>query len=438
MKVCIHRGTQQIGGTCIELESQGRRIALDVGLPLDADEVEDHASLLPPVRGFREPVDSLLGIVISHPHQDHYGLARFVRSEVPVLIGEAAHRILQAASPFVPNGIVFAEPTFISNETPLELGPFTITPFLVDHSAFDAYALLIEANGKRLFYSGDFRGHGRKARLFEKLVAHPPGAVDALLMEGTTIGSNADAHASVPEAHLVDDFARIMRETTGMCLVWGSAQNIDRMVTIQKAANLTGRQLILDFYTAEILRATGNDAIIGGIVDQARIFLPGWQWQRIKDNHLTKRMDPYWARRIKSEALQEAASKSVLLYRPSMQRELERANCLQGAGLVYSLWNGYLDMEPGRTQMARLKELGISSRRIHTSGHASVGDLQRLAKAINAKTLVPIHSFEPDRYQELFDRVEQKQDGEWWGGVKHLMGENNEYFRHASKKWKGF
>ena len=67
----------------------------------------------------------------------------------------------------------------------MNLGPFTITPYLVDHSAFDAYSLLVEAAGRRLFYSGDFRAHGRKARLFEQLVADPPAA-DVMLMEGTT------------------------------------------------------------------------------------------------------------------------------------------------------------------------------------------------------------------------------------------------------------
>ena len=35
MRVCIHRGTKEIGGTCIELEAQGQRLVLDVGLPLN-------------------------------------------------------------------------------------------------------------------------------------------------------------------------------------------------------------------------------------------------------------------------------------------------------------------------------------------------------------------------------------------------------------------
>ena len=48
MKVCIHRGTHQIGGTCVEIESQGKRIVLDVGLPLDAEPAD---MPLPPVPG---------------------------------------------------------------------------------------------------------------------------------------------------------------------------------------------------------------------------------------------------------------------------------------------------------------------------------------------------------------------------------------------------
>ena len=54
MRIRIHRGTQEIGGTCIEIEAQGKRVALDVGLPLDAPD-EAQESLLPQVRGFREP-----------------------------------------------------------------------------------------------------------------------------------------------------------------------------------------------------------------------------------------------------------------------------------------------------------------------------------------------------------------------------------------------
>lgn len=75
MRVCIHRGTKEIGGSCVEIDSEGKRLVLDVGLPLSADQ-KTAESLLPPVAGFDTPDETLLGVVISHPHQDHYGAPR--------------------------------------------------------------------------------------------------------------------------------------------------------------------------------------------------------------------------------------------------------------------------------------------------------------------------------------------------------------------------
>jgi hypothetical protein len=59
---------------------------------------------------------------------------------------------------------------FLRHRESFALGPFTITPFLNDHSAFDTYSLLIEADGRRLFYSADLQAHGRRAGIVEEFV----------------------------------------------------------------------------------------------------------------------------------------------------------------------------------------------------------------------------------------------------------------------------
>ena len=54
MRLRIHRGTKEIGGTCIEVEAHGKRLALDVGLPLDAPDDEDaQEKLLPAAQRVR-------------------------------------------------------------------------------------------------------------------------------------------------------------------------------------------------------------------------------------------------------------------------------------------------------------------------------------------------------------------------------------------------
>jgi ribonuclease J len=141
---------------------------------------------------------------------------------------------------------------------PLDVGPFRITPFLIDHSAYDSYALEIQSGGKTLFYSGDLRAHGRKAALFERLVSRAPRHVDALLLEGSSIGRLPAGDRFPTEEELEVSLAEFAAQTRGAVLVCASAQNIDRVVTVYRAALRSRRVLVIDLYGAVILAATGN------------------------------------------------------------------------------------------------------------------------------------------------------------------------------------
>jgi ribonuclease J len=90
MRVRIHRGTREIGGTCIELESRGARILLDLGLPLNGD--PDEPALYPDIDGLNGKGD-LLALILSHGHIDHFGLAHLAGADLPVALGAATHRI---------------------------------------------------------------------------------------------------------------------------------------------------------------------------------------------------------------------------------------------------------------------------------------------------------------------------------------------------------
>ena len=411
MKVCIHRGTQEVGGTCIEIESQGKRITLDVGLPLEA---ADSVESLPQVEGFRERCESLLAVVISHPHVDHYGLAHYLPPDTQMIMGGATEQILKSAALFTPTGVKFRNVVHLEPGKSILIGPFTITPYLNDHSAYDAYSLLITADGQRLFYSGDFRGHGRKAALFERFLKRPPTGVDVLLMEGTTIGRSGSDAKFKTEQELEECFHEHMNDSKGMVLVWTSGQNIDRLVTVFKACKKSRRQFILDVYTAEILRATGNPRLPQAEWSGVKVFLPDSQRSQIIKTRQYELSDHYKPYRIYPEQLARDAARSVMLFRPSMRGDLEKAGCLKDAILIYSLWPGYLKREELREFREWLDQRGIPLTHCHTSGHASPQDLQRFAKALAPKMLVPIHSFATKRFKEFFENVQLKEDGQWW------------------------
>lgn len=407
MKVRIHRGTQQIGGTCIELCASGDRIALDFGLPLDGDPSD--LSLVPEIGG-----DDLRAILISHPHLDHYGLLHHVPESTPVAIGKAARRIVQAAAPFTGQPLPIFNGPDLEHGKPIELGAFRITPYLVDHSAYDAYAFLIEAEGKRIFYSGDFRAHGRKGKLYDHLIANPPKGIDALFMEGSSL-SRLEADATFPtEAELEAEIVGHLRTAEGLVMFHTSAQNIDRVVTLYRACKRTGRPLVIDLYAAAILAATENPNIPQSDWPGIHLYLPKLQAKQVKRSEWFELLKKHSANRIYPEGLQQIGKDAVILFRPLMMPDIDAANCLDKASYIYSQWEGYLEEGAYASTEAWLAKKGIEMRHIHTSGHASPRDLKRFADALSPRALIPIHSFATDKFGGLFDNVVNRQDGEWW------------------------
>jgi ribonuclease J len=410
MRACIHRGTKEIGGTCVEVEAQGRRIVLDVGQPLDVADPDDVP--LHPVPGFDRLDPSLLGVIISHPHLDHYGLAGRLPKGTPFFIGKAAAQVLRAARAFVSAGAKFEQVHLLADRTPIALPPFTVTPYLVDHSAYDAYAILVEAEGATLFYSGDLRAHGRKGALFHKLLRHPPEKVDVLLLEGTTVSRPDKSYPT--EAALERRFVELFRQTPGMPLVWCSGQNIDRLVTIFKACRAAKRELILDMYTAHVLESTGNQNLPHAGWEGIRVFLPNSQKRQIiqkREFDLAESFKPW---RVYPEELKSIAARSVMLFRPSMIRDLETSECLHSACVICSLWSGYLQDESTRPLLSWIAKYCLPLHHCHTSGHASVRDLLRLRGAFPQAPVVPIHTEQPERFAELFGNAQERADGEWW------------------------
>lgn len=413
MRIRIHRGSKEIGGSCIEVETSGYRILLDLGLPLAAPDLA--STPLPDVPGLTETSSNLLAIVLSHGHRDHWGLMPKVGSDVPFVMGKATSQILRAASDFVPDTFSPKVSTFLEHRKTLQIGPFKLTPYLVDHSGFDAYAMSVEADNQRLFYSGDFRAHGRKSKLFDALLHAPPRNVDLMLMEGSSLG-RLDEHQRFPtEQELEEVLLDRFKHTSGMALVACSAQNIDRVVSIYRACKRSGRVLLVDAYAAEILKAIDHDSIPKPTSDWTNIavYLPQSQRRQLVRKGIASIVDSYRGLRIWPNELSTKSSNLTMLFRGWMLDDLEKANALQGARVIWSQWDGYLKDGPGKKLVETCALKNIPFEVVHTSGHASPSDLKRLASAVAPRKLVPIHTFERDRFPALFENVSIHNDGEW-------------------------
>lgn len=407
LKLTVHRATDQIGGNCIELSvPSGERIILDVGRPLGAP--NDAKGLLPKSLDLEAPV---AGVLISHPHQDHYGLLDEVPAQWPVYSGKSAGALMALTA-----GIFGTVPDrdyrHWESAKPIDVGPFRITPHLTDHSAFDAYMLLIEAAGKRVLYSGDFRAHGRKAGLVGRLMASPPKDLDALLMEGTNLGSDKPTKT---ESDLEGDFVDLFRMTAGRVFVCWSAQNIDRTVTLYRAALKTGRTLVIDLYTAEVMEL---------LAGAGRLPTAGWDNLKVVITRAFSRLykskgrgdfvDRMAKHGVSAARLAQNPEKWVIMTRPSLMRDFIPKGVIPTPkdAWSYSQWRGYLEQPDGVALKTWFDEGGAKAAHIHTSGHASVADLKSFAAAMNAKALVPIHGVAWDSERDGFSNIVRLRDGE--------------------------
>ena len=240
MNIIIHRGAHEIGGTCIQLSTITTTILLDLGLPLSAASRElDIPSFKPDA------------VLISHPHQDHFGLIDALNPSVPVYVGELGKHLIDAMRILLGKAPYTNQFRYFKNRQHLSVGDFTVTPFLVDHSATDAYGFLIEAEGKKVFYSGDFRAHGRKAVLFDTIVKNPPRDIDLLFMEGTMLERSNDDFPT--EAAVEQEIYETIEGQENITFLIASSQNIDRIVSAYRACKRARKTLVIDIYTAWVL-----------------------------------------------------------------------------------------------------------------------------------------------------------------------------------------
>lgn len=426
MKLTIYRGAKEIGGTLIELKTISTRLLIDAGYPLflNGNPIDDAVAklpsdellklgILPKIAGlyaWDEPAFD--AVVISHAHIDHYGLLKYVHPSIPVYLSAGTRKIIELSQTFqIIDGFPINARTLKMYET-FSVGDIRIKPYLMDHSAFDAAAFVFSAEGKNLLYSGDFRGHGRKAVCLDRFIENAPKQADVLLTEGTMLGRADEVVLTENEVEQA-----IVEAATGIeapILFQCSSQNIDRLVSFYRASLRLGKLFVVDVYTANVLyelRSLGNHLPYpSGDYPNMRVFFPYRLTRKIFEHIGEEYVRRFSAFHISKEELMANCKTVLMTARPSMWRDIEKCELKDGL-FLYSMWSGYRDTEYQQKFEASLLGAGFTCKAIHTSGHASVPDIQRLMTGLNPKRIIPIHTMVPNALMDFSDKVMLQEDG---------------------------
>ena len=409
MKITIHRGTNQIGGCITEIESAGFKVFIDFGEQLPGTEIKE----MKPIAGLTCGDISKSALFITHYHGDHIGKICDTVVDLPIYLGKTAFKIfncVESRLSYIPDPnesekhkkIVERIKTINTFEQlqKIRIGEITVTPLLIDHSAFDAYMFIVEAYSRRILHTGDFRGHGFRSKGLIPTLKRYARNIDYVISEGTNIQRT---NTTIQTEHeLQKDFEMQFRKNK-YNFVLVSSTNIDRIFALYHASKNAKRCFVCDSYQSNILKIVSENHkqyTKFYDIDFNQTTSPAGRFFELK----RPRQNPFsFDGRLKSY-LERHGFCMLIRSNDSYQAVITEYAKLNDSKVFYSMWNGYLDCKKtafNESLYNFLKPFEIEY--MHTSGHADLETLKSVFETIKPKSgIIPIHTESPEKFHGLF------------------------------------
>jgi ribonuclease J len=241
-----------------------------------------------------------------------------------------------------------------------------------------------------------------------------------LFLEGTMLHRNNDLFPD--ETAVENTIFQTVQQQKNISFLLSSSQNIDRIVSAYLACKHAGKLLVIDIYPAWVLEQLRQITRNTPAMDWAeiKVFATHSQDERLKANpdyfgDFRKRL---YGHRVKREELHATPESFLYFGKMSSFRLIDEfKNAAAPVNVIYSQWLGYLDgthadyFGSDRISACR-SDPAVNFVYAHTSGHAPVEELQKLATALKPRKLVPIHTEHGEDFSHIFANVVRLNDGE--------------------------
>lgn len=398
MIITIHRGASQIGGCITEIKTQSAKILIDLGCNLPGTDQEDFTS--EDIKRITSGVDA---IFYTHYHGDHVGFLADVDKDIPQFIGEGAKEIMLCKyNALTAHGDYSKELdavermcTYKAAENITRFGDIVITPYYCSHSAFDAYMFKIEAEGKTILHTGDFRGHGYMGSKLIPMLKKYVKQVDVLITEGTMLSRKSEAVKT--ERQIQEEVAEVLKKHKYVFAL-GSSTDIDRLASFHAACHHADRYFYVDRFQESILdvftKYTTSPLYDFSDKGKDKTVFVQWQYKHHRKESVVKEMK------------RRGFLMPVRCSAEHLVKSMTDIYTDEEPVLIYSMWSGYWkgSKEQQLESVLNIRNLfnTDSIYEIHTSGHADCSMLSEVCLAVNPRlAIIPIHRDKDTDYRSL-------------------------------------
>lgn len=240
-------GSGEIGMNANLYGCRGKWVMVDLGVTFADSQYPGIELVMPDLSFIEERAGSLLGIVLTHGHEDHIGAVPYLAADLGVPLYATPFTAGLIAGKLEEEGLLDqVELNVIDNWGEFRLGEFGFRYVPLAHSIAEGNALLIDTPHGRIFHTGDWKldanpliGEPASARQLEEIGEE---GVLALVCDSTNVFNPS---ASGSEGDVRDGLMDVVKEATGRVVVTTFASNVARIRTLGDVARATGRRLCL-------------------------------------------------------------------------------------------------------------------------------------------------------------------------------------------------
>ena len=380
LRIVALGGLTEIGRNMTVFEYKSKLLIVDCGVLFPEDNQPGIDLILPDFSYIRDRLDDVIGIFLTHGHEDHIGAVPYLlRERGDIAIYGSALTLALITAKLKEHRITPLTREVKEGGTE-DIGPFTLEFVAVNHSIPDALAVVINTGAGRVLATGDFKmdqlpldGRITDLRTFARLGEQ---GVDLFMVDST----NADVPGFTPsEREIMPALNRVISSTKRRVIVASFSSHVHRVQQIIDVAAHHGRKVV--FIGRSMVRNMKIAEEMGYLNVPADIVIDAKDLDQYDDNVVLI---------CTGSQGEPMAALSRMANGDHQIRVGEDDTVILASSLIPGNENSVFRIINELTRFGA-KVVHKANAMVHVSGHAAAGELLYCYNIVKPKYVLPIH-----------------------------------------------